>query len=53
MNLPVGEQSDSALVAWLRRIFMEQRMQSGENRHRLEQQEDTQPQDRVAPLRLP
>lgn len=53
MNLPVGKQSDSALVAWLRRIFMEQRMQPGENRHRLKQQENAEPQGRVAPLRLP
>jgi hypothetical protein len=53
MNLPVGEQGDSALVAWVRRVRMEQGMQPGENRHRLKQQENTEPQGRVAPFRLP
>ncbi len=53
MNLPVGEQGDSAFVVPVRRVRMNQRVQPGENHHRLKQQEDTQPQARLGLLRLP
>jgi len=53
MNLPVGEPGDSALVARVRRVRMDQGMQSGENHHGLKQQEDTEPQARVGRFRLP
>jgi hypothetical protein len=53
VNLAVGEQGDGALVAWLRRVGMEQEMQAGENDHGLKEEEDSEPQGRVAPPRLP
>ena len=53
MHLPVGEQRDSAFVARVRRVRMNESVQPGENHHRLKQQEDTKPQARVGLFRLP
>jgi len=53
MNLPVGEQSDSAVVIRVRGVRMDQLVQTGENHHGLKQQENTQPKGRAGPFWLP
>jgi hypothetical protein len=53
MNLPMSEQGDSAFVVLVRGVRMDQGVQPGENHHRLKQQEDTEPQDRVGLFGFP